>query len=180
MSSRVKRTAGAPMSLDKSLASSLNVKPWFKKTVILQNAWEDVATDAVLAHTDNVIYDKKLGQKVVVIFVDGAQWAAQLGMDKEFYRISLGHTLGWELDEVRFTVSRQTGIRKEFKKVEEKNQKGEFADIESIPLTEEEEKLVRLSLEDIDDNKLKEKVFNAMKADIEWKKGIKASKTSQN
>jgi len=167
-------------SLGGSLSSGLKFKSWFKHAVALQGAWEDVADESVLAHTDNVINDKKRGEVVVVVFVDSAQWAAQLNMDKEYYRIELGHALERNLEEVRFVVSQKTGVRKEFKKAEQMQAIGKFANVESVPLSAEEEKLVRFSLDEIEDEKLREKVFKALKADIEWKKGINASKSSHD
>jgi hypothetical protein len=169
--SRIGKTA----SLGNEIAACFNKVPSsYRQTFSLQAVWEEVAAQNVLDHTDNVIYDKKSKGEGVVVFVDSAQWAAELNMQREYYRIVFTHRLGKEIESVKFFVSKNTGIRKNFQKLTY-----EYAyidDVEPVPMDENEEYIAQLLVDDIDDQKLKEKVFKALKADFEWKKGIKDSK----
>jgi len=78
----------------------------------LQRAWENTASPHVLEHTDTVMFCKREKEPVVLVYVDDSTWAAELNMQKEFYRIKLQEILGRPITEVRFFVSRITALRK--------------------------------------------------------------------
>jgi predicted nucleic acid-binding Zn ribbon protein len=81
-------------------------------TAGLLNTWESVAQEAVLQHTDNVVYSKKSAQTEVLVFVDDASWAAELTMNKEVYRILMQEQLNKPIADIKFLVSRTTALRK--------------------------------------------------------------------
>ena len=148
--------------------------PKLKRGVKLKNAWESVATETVLAHTDNIIDSVKNAHSLVV-FVDDSAWAAQLSMSKEYYRQSLQFVLDEPIEDIFFIVSKKAGIRKEFKK--RTDEKPWYKD-ESKPvqLTDSELEYIRKSVDRVKDEKLKERLFEAFVADFEWKKGVEVSK----
>ncbi|MCR5845318.1 MAG: DUF721 domain-containing protein [bacterium] len=158
--------------IDQAIAKSAS--PKLKRGVRLKNAWESVATEAVLDHTDNIIDSLKNAHSLVV-FVDDAAWAAQLSMSKEYYRQSLQFVLDEPIDDIFFIVSKKAGIRKEFKKHTE--QKPWYKDdLKPIQLTDSELEYIRKSVDRVKDEKLKEKLFEAFVADFKWKKGVNLSK----
>ena len=146
----------------------------FRKGLQIQEAWQRVAPNTMLDHTDNVVMSKKKSGAIVV-FVDSPHCAAELSMSKEYIRQMMEHELGYPVTDIFFIVSKNTGIRKSFTKQE---QEIPWYKDESkpIPLDEKELAYVRMSVEGIEDEKLKESLFNAFVNDMEWKKGIKAAK----
>ncbi|MBR2521829.1 MAG: DUF721 domain-containing protein [Coriobacteriales bacterium] len=155
-------------------AIAKSASPKLKRGVRLKNAWESVATETVLAHTDNIIDSLKNAHSLVV-FVDDSAWAAQLSMSKEYYRQSLQFVLNEPIEDIFFIVSKKAGIRKEFKKHAE--QKPWYKDdLEPIQLTDSELEYIRKSVDRVKDEKLKEKLFEAFVADFKWKKGVNLSK----
>jgi len=79
----------------------------------LWRAWERTASDRVREHTDSVVYGKNNTPPVVLVYVDDSSWAAELSMQREFYRIRLEEELGRPVSEVKFLVSRKTFLRKQ-------------------------------------------------------------------
>lgn len=156
---------------------SANTNDKFRRAVKLQRAWEKIAPGAVLEHTDNVVESNKQ-KNAVAIFVDTPHIAAELSMSKEYYRQMMELEIGEEVSNIFFIVSKATGKRKQFQKQEEKKPWYQD-DCESIPLNDEELAYARLSVEGIEDEKLKETLFNALVSDMEWKKGIKAQESPQ-
>ena len=165
------------MDLDKGINEIIKSKnkDSFAKELSLQRAWEKIAPQKVLDHTDNVVYSKKY-ENSIIIFVDSPHCAADFSMSKEYYRQMMEHETGEEIENVIFIVSKKTGERKEFQKKEEKKP-WYVDDCESIPLDEGELEYARQSVAGIEDEKLKETLFNAFVSDMEWKKGIKSKKT---
>ena len=82
------------------------------KSYKLQNAWEHVAPREVREHTDTVLFDKHEKEPIILIYVDDSSWAAELNMQKEFYRIKMEDELAQPITEVKFRVSRITALRK--------------------------------------------------------------------
>ena len=79
----------------------------------LQHAWEHIASPQVREHTDGIMFSKRDKDPVILIYVNDSSWAAELSMQKEFYRIRMEEELGKTVKEVRFIVSRIASLRKE-------------------------------------------------------------------
>lgn len=142
-----------------------------RKSLLLQKAWEKVAPESILEHTDNVVESNKKKDSIVV-FVDDSACAASLSMNKEWYRQLMENETRFKIDDIFFLVSRSTGIRKKFQKIEERDPW--YIDrCKSIPLTDKERDYIRRSLEGIKSEQLKETLFNTIVRDLEWKKGKK-------
>lgn len=150
-----------------------NTSPKLRRSVALQEAWEKIAPESALRHTDNVIDGKKKDGSII-IFVDTPHCAANLSMNKEYFRQMMEHETGFSITDIFFIVSKETGIRKEFRK-RDKQKPWYYDDCEAVPLTEGELTYVRMSVEGIEDELLKETLFNAFVSNLEWKKGKKAS-----
>ena len=149
------------------------------QVIKLQNAWEKIASPRALEHTDNITFVEKAKKPGVLIYVENSHWAAELEAQKELYRLLLEQETGFSIPDIRFLVTREASYKKIFLRRKEKNpvvNKGE----KPIPLTAKEEEYVRRLISQVSDSKLKEKLYNAMKADLEWKKGTDGLKLPEN
>jgi hypothetical protein len=144
----------------------------------LQSAWERICSQQALDHTDNLLYSKRSKGNVVLVYVDSSHWAAELSMSKEFYRQRLADLLHTQIDDIVFEISRSAALKREFRKREPAGQ-DKAGLVEPIPLTSEEDGHTREMLNGIADKQLREKLYEAIKADLEWKKGIEGIKSPQ-
>jgi hypothetical protein len=152
--------------IEKKAPSSLN------KGIQLQVLWENIASEQELKHTDNVVFSPKAIKPTILIYVDDNAWAANLTMNKEMYRLYFSKELNQTINEVVFLVTRNTALKKEFKKNE--RQKPSYIEEGSIAsLSGEELRHARKLVLEIPDKELRIKLFNALIKDSEWKKGIK-------
>ena len=102
-----------PVSLDEAIHgwAEHNMPPSTHKIFELQRAWEAVAPPQVREHADSVVFSKNK-ETVILVYVANSTWAAELNMQKEFYRIVMEDELGRPVEEVKFLVSRITSQRK--------------------------------------------------------------------
>lgn len=136
----------------------------------LMNAWEKIATPKALKHTDNIVFSNRKKHPAILIYVDSSHWAAELGNQKELYRTLLEKETKSTVDDLIFLVTQ----KKEYRKVFIKNRDGSTALVEpaeQVCLTKEEDGYARDMVSGIKDENLKEKLYNAVKADLERKKG---------
>ena len=149
------------------------------QVVRLQNAWEKIASPRALEHTDNITFSNKIKKPGVLIYVENSHWAAELEAQKELYRLLLEQETGFSIPDIRFLVTREASYKKIFLKRKEKKPTQKTGE-KTASLTTEEEEYVRRLVSKVSDKKLKEKLFNAMKADLEWKKGTEGLKPPEN
>ncbi|MDR0308492.1 MAG: hypothetical protein LBH87_00995 [Coriobacteriales bacterium] len=161
-------------NLDSFLSQSNNVHR--AKLANLRQAWESIVSQEILDHTDNLIFDKH-NPRIAVVYTNGSHIAAELTANKEIHKTLLSQALGLkdhdQLEDLRFAVTRRASVRNVFKKRSKsfkQNEQKKLLDI--IPLTFEEESHAWGSVDSIKDKCLKISLFNAMKANLEWKKAI--------
>jgi len=82
-----------------------------RQTSWLWRTWEKVASAYVREHTDNVVFGKNK-ETVILVYVEDSSWAAELTMQKEFYRLRMESELSRPISEVKFLVSRKAYLRK--------------------------------------------------------------------
>ncbi len=158
--------------IDKLLSNNNTSK--YKRSLILKEAWEKIAPKSILEHTDNVV-DGRQAKNSILVYVDSPQCAASLSMSKEYYRQMMEYETGFDISEIFFKVSSKTGIRKDFSKKEEEKP-WYIEDVESVPLDNGELEYIKMTISVIEDEQLKETLFNAMLSDMEWKKGQRQAK----
>jgi hypothetical protein len=141
----------------------------FSRGMRLQSAWERIATPQALEHTDNVVFSHKSKELCVLVYVDTSHWAAELGFQKELYKILLEKETGWHVFDIKFFVTRKATLKKLFQKQKEKK-KTDTEVTTRIPLTEEEDRYARDLVSPIKDEKLRNQLYKAIKSDFEWKK----------
>lgn len=139
-----------------------------------KRAWADTAGPAVLAHTTGAY----LRGKELIVYVDTNVWATELSALSGRYIEALEKELGkGSISSIRFTVSRKVAEEQRIQSVERQAQEVRTEDkVESVPLTDTEVAQIRASVADIDDEGLREAVFRATVADLEWKKGLSRPK----
>jgi len=137
-------------------------------------AWEQIAGPTVLSHTTGA----HIRRGELVIYVDSPLWATELSALSEKYREAIEEKTGKGLvRSVRFSVSRKVEMNRELMRVEEETSNHYMRDnVDSVPLTEAERRQVESSAAEIPDEELREAVLRATVADLEWKKGIRATK----
>lgn len=148
-----------------------HTSPQFRKALQVKNAWEKIASDYILAHTDNVVFSKRSEQRSLLIYVDSSQWAAEMSMQKEYFRIMMNQEIYPPIDDIIFLVSKKVGIKRDFNK-KDKEEPSYIEQAEQISLSQDEYRNAREIVEQISDEKLRTRLFNAMIKDLEWKKGI--------
>ena len=147
---------------------------WNMRTI---TTWDRIAGPAIAARTADV----HLRNRELVVYVSSPAWAADLQAMSETYRTAFNTEFGAEVvDSIRFQPSRRA-----FRKRLESAQ-GDGPDstvsrhVDPIPLTDEERVVIERTVSHIEDEKLKDALFKAMTADLQWKKGVEASKAAQN
>lgn len=167
-------------NLNKELKNFINANSQnsYPQTMQLQQVWENIASEKELINTDNITRssDKK---NIILIYVVNSHWAAELSTKKELYRIMFEKELKEEIKEVKFLVNRKAALKKSFK-IKKEQQQAQQKKEKSISLNNEEEAYTQKMLEKIKNNELKEKLYKAVKADFEWKKGRSSLNLLQN
>jgi hypothetical protein len=149
----------------------------FVRSMKLQNAWEAVASPQALKHTDNVVFSTKSKTPCILVYVDSSHWAAELGTQKELYRILLQRETGWEVTDIKFLITRKTAFKKFFQRHRAAKQNNNKQSV-AVPLDENEERYARELVSLVKDEKLQKQLYKAIKADFEWKKGKEGLKLS--
>lgn len=153
-------------------------------------AWDMAASDAQRSHVDAVYTVPGTNAAKVVVYVDSGIWATELELQKEMVRYKMNLALQQILQEegindpradqeriknLRFAVSKERyrSKRPEDVSVEEQLDTEDMRyQAEPVPLTAQEEEALRREVACIEDPALREAAFNAMRADIELKKGM--------
>ena len=157
-----------------------NVDARVSDAIKLREVWERTVGERIASYTGNVIYDKK-DPNIIVVYTGSSFLMAELQAEKELYRLMMSEALARQADsplkEVRFVVSRNAA--KEQKAAIQQNGSSQVL-VTPVALTEIEDRDARESLSTIDNEELKKSLYKAMKTNLEWKKGIEVSKTSQS
>ena len=157
----------------------MHSKEGLSQTFKLQSAWEKIATDKALEHTDNICYSNRKKDPGILVYVANSHWAAELNAQKELYRILLERETDFSIPDINFLVTKKAAYKREFKKWREKALQAKTKS-KAIPLTEEEDRHTREMVSQIKNEKLRNQLYKAMKADFEWKKGTEGFKLSEN
>jgi hypothetical protein len=149
----------------------------FSRGMRLQKAWEAVASSQALKYTDNVVFSTKSKHPCVLVYVENSHWAAELGTQKELYRLLLEQETGWQIDDLKFFVTRKAVFKKLFQK--KKDDQQDEVKTSPLPLDENEDRYARELVSHVKDERLKTKLYKAIKTDFEWKKGSDGLKLPQ-
>ena len=168
-------------SLNREIGTFLNThsKKGLPQATQLQKAWEKAATPNALQHTDNITFSSKAKEPTVLVYVENSHWAAELEAQKELYRILLEKETGFSIPALQFLVTRKSFFKKTFMK-DNRETKAKQQNEQESRLTEDEIGYAREMVSKIQDKELKMKLYNAIKADFQWKKGTDGLKLPEN
>ena len=179
--------------LDNFFSKIQRKNPNLMDTMRIQQAWYKSVDESIAQHTCAVFVVPNTNCSEVIIYADNAIWTAELNMRKEILRMNLNIKLK-EIEqnernffdenamlqvediEVVKKLSIKTSKENYKKQPKEKYKENDFLNtkkkerIQTIPLTEEEENNIKKQLENIDNEELKNAMFNAMRAQIELEK----------
>ena len=156
-----------------------NSKDGLSQVMQLHNAWEKIAPPAAMEVTDNITFSSKSKKTEVLVFVENSHWSAELGAQKELYRILMEQETGLKISDMRFPVTREAAFKKIFQRWKDKAATAKARE-RAIPLTREEDRYAREMVSGVKDKKLQNRLYIALKADLEWKKGREGLKLPEN
>lgn len=135
--------------------------------------WDDVAGPSVAQHTTGA----HLRSGEFVVFVDSPVWATELSALAGPYRDELNRRVGKNaVRSMRFAVSKRVESRRKQEAVEQRTRDFYAEDAhEPVPLTPEEAEQVASSVRSIPDPKLRDAVYRATVAGMQWRKGLEAA-----
>jgi hypothetical protein len=171
-----RRATDLSAGLDR-LSKRLNKSGGGLRQIRVHQAWQTVAGPTVVGHTTGA----HLRAAELVVYVDSPVWATELSALREHYREALNASLGEDLvTTVRFSVSRKVDASARLVHAESEREQEEKVDVvSSVRLSAQERAQVEASASVIVDEELREAVVRATVADLEWKKGISAAKSSE-
>ncbi len=142
----------------------------------------DVWTSIVGANIATHTRVEGLREGELLVSVDSPVWANELSAMSENLRVRLNKRVGQErVRHIRFTVSQS--VEKERDEEENEEATGRRyggSRIKPLALSVDERRAVEKSVEEIEDETLREAAFRATIRDLEWKKGLEASNVAQN
>lgn len=155
----------------------------------VSQAWNMAANDAQRAHVDAVYTVPGTNAGKVVIYVDTGIWATELELQKEMIRYKMNLALQQIMQEeasnphldpepiknLRFAVSKERYRSKRADDVsveEQLDTEDMHYQAEPVALSALEEEALRREVACIEDPALRDAAFNAMRADMELKKGM--------
>ena len=134
----------------------------------LEESWQKISSQAAALHTDNVIRSPK-EENGILIYVDSPQWAAELSMNQEYYRLCFSEVLGEEIEKLTFLITKDEKYIRE--KEEHCSKNYNLDSWNPVELNEKELAEVRDMVKEVEDENLREKLFQAIVSDFERKKG---------
>lgn len=177
-------------ALSSMLASIGQRDPQVVMSAKVSKAWRMSANDAQQAHVNAVYLVPETQGSKVVVYVDSSIWATELGLQAEILRLKMNLALqqlnadgmvdGFgdlvePVKQLRFKVSKEEYRSRTSADVpvqEQLSDEGMRIDASPVPLSAEEERSLREQVSHIENPKVREAAYGAMKSDFELKKGM--------
>jgi len=139
--------------------------------------WKQIAGEEVAGHARGYA----LRGTELVVFVDSPVWATELAALSERYRTQLNTEAGQELvGSIRFTVSKKVAEDRAWDEAREREEEERRPDrVVPVAATTQELAQIDAMAASIHDEALREAAIGAAVRALEWRKGLKASKTPQ-
>ena len=162
----------------------------------IKRAWNSCVDESVKPHVTAVFVVPESDCTEVIVYVDTSIWATELNMQSELLRFKLNAELerllsAWgtrragdeeytheQVKKLRFVVSKEKYVRASqnrtsFSQLEQTE--SYYDAIKPIELTQDEVDEIQEVVSCIDDDKLREAILGAAKANLAWQKGLRAS-----
>lgn len=169
----------------------------------INNAWRASQEDVIVEHTTGLFVVPNTNNSEVVVYVDSSLWTQELSLQSELLRLKLNMELRKQLHEeeqpypaqdpmidippshekvkiLRFKTSKERyqSLKSEVSTEEELKQEIQSIDAEPVELTPEELAQLSFSVSEVEDEELREKLFNAAKTNLELMKGIESAQNA--
>ncbi|MCL1797213.1 MAG: DciA family protein [Eggerthellaceae bacterium] len=135
----------------------------------VRSMWAACVEGVVLQHTNSIYIIKEGETKQLIVYVDDSITAAELNARRELIKMKFLQKFQEDIDEFKILISR--GNYKKNYPFKENKAPTTKDTARSVPLDEEEKQHVLELVSLIENPKLRKSVFEAMVADLEWKKG---------
>ena len=147
-----------------------------KARVVAQ--WPEVAGPQIAGHTLGL---ELRGDGELVVYVDSHTWANELTLLSDRLVTDLQQRVGKRsVRSIRFTVSRKVAEEHRWRQERADMEETYSVDIvQPVPVTSNELAQIEHLARGIEPPSLREAAVRAMRADLEWRKGLKARKTAQ-
>lgn len=170
---------------DKYIGSMRRDNPELSESVRVKQAWNATVDQHITNHVTAVFVVPNTNASEVIVYVDDAIWATELGMQSEMLRLNLNvyinqhggspRATAEQVEKLSFKVSKDKYIAKERRLttrelMEEEERR--YKDVKPVALSEEELNDLNQSFAKIDNDKIRDIAYAAAKANLEWKKGI--------
>lgn len=173
-SSEVNRILGSMKRDNPELSDSMRIK----------HAWNAVVDPRIANHVTAVFVVPNTGASEVIIYVDDAIWATELGLQSEILRLNLNMRLKEQsttsnykeqVEKLSFKVSKEKYIARERRLstrelMNEEDKK--YKEAQPVSLSDDEMTDLNQAFAQIDNDPIREIAYAAAKANLEWKKGI--------
>lgn len=140
--------------------------------------WPEVAGPQIAGHTLGL---ELRGDGELVVYVDSHTWANELTLLSDRLVTDLQQRAGKRsVRSIRFTVSRKVSEEHRWKRERTGVEETYTADIvEPVPVTSNELAQIEHLARGIEPASLRQAAIRAMRADLEWRKGLRVRKTAQ-
>lgn len=150
--------------------------PDLSATARVKRAWNVVVDEHVREHVNAVFVVPNTNASEVIIYVDTAIWAVELGMQEELLKLKMNIELQAEqIEKIKFFVSKEqysggSKKRNTFDQLDEEEKK--LKSVQPIELDEEELAPIQEAAAHIEDDRVRNAAYAAAKASLEWQKGL--------
>lgn len=153
----------------------------------VKKAWEVSVDKRVREHVTGIFVVPNTEASEVVVYVDSSIRAADLNVQVELFRLNLNIELGKErfgtrspqnaeqIKSLKFVVSKKAYISKQLRtstrqQLEEEEQR--YRNVQPVALNDDEISGLQEAASLMENEKLRDVVYNAAKANLEWQKGL--------
>lgn len=154
----------------------------------IKRAWNASVDSRIADHVTAVFVVPNTGASEVIVYVDNPIWTTELGMQSELLRSNLNIELNKntqpipgvenkmeQVEKLTFKLSKEEYIPRE-KKISTlqlmQEEEKPYRDAQPVALDDDEMASLNIAFSNIDDDDLRETIYAAAKANLEWQKGI--------
>lgn len=154
----------------------------------IKSAWNTSVDSRIAEHVTAVFVVPNTGASEVIIYVDNPIWTTELGMQSELLRGKLNIELNKnyqpipgveykpeQVEKLTFKLSKEEYVPREKKLTTLQSMEEDIApykNAQPIELNEDETASLNIAFSNIENDELRETIYAAAKANLEWQKGI--------
>lgn len=154
----------------------------------IKRAWNTSIDSRIAEHVTAVFVVPDTGASEVIVYVDNPIWTTELGMQVELLRSNLNLELNKndqpipgiehkleQVEKLTFKLSKEEYIPRERKITTLQQMQEEekpYKEAQPVSLDDDELTSLNIAFSNIDDDELRETIYAAAKANLEWQKGI--------